>query len=224
MSEQTENTGIVNENIEANDGGNIENEGLDNQGQDEGGNIENPNTDNGQDEGGSEFYGAPENYDFKDVQLPEGYQINEALAAEFAPLGKELNLSQQSANKLAEFLIKYQQSQTTPERLAEYKKQEQTATKLSYEKMLNADKEIGGNDEAKRNAYIDVADVGYSSFASDELKTVLHELSLDFHPAVIKHFYRLGKLCGDDKLTKTNTPVQQQQTAAQILFGTNDKD
>ena len=208
MSEQTENAGLMNDGIAADEGGNIENEGLN----------------QGQDEGGSDFYGAPETYDFKDVQLPEGYQINEALAADFAPLGKELNLSQQSANKLAEFLIKYQQSQTTPEKIAEFKKQEQAATKLSYEKMLNEDKEIGGGDEAKRNAYIDVADVGYNSFASDELKTLLHSLSLDFHPAVIKHFHRLGKLCGNDYPTKTNAPIKQQETAAQILFGTNDKD
>ena len=89
--------------------------------------------------------------------------------------------------------------------------------------MLNEDKEIGGNDEAKRNAYIDVADVGYNSFASNELKTVLHELSLDYHPAIIKHFYRLGKLCGNDNIAKTNTPIPAQQSPAQILFGNMDK-
>ena len=177
-----------------------------------------------QDTSNNEFYGAPEAYDFKDVQLPEGFKIDEALAAKFAPLGKELNLSQQGANKLANLLVEFQQSQlaNADERMAEFKKQERAATKLSYEKLLNTDKEIGGGDTAKMNAYIDIADVGYNSFASDELKGLLHDLQLDFHPAVIKHFHRLGKLCGNDKVTKTNSPVAPALTPAQILYGNND--
>lgn len=169
----------------------------------------------------SEFYGAPESYDFKDVSLPEGCQIDEALAAKFAPLGKELNLSQQSANKLANLLVEYQKEQLAgaSEKFAEYKKQEQQAVKLSYEKLLNTDKEIGGGDATKMNAYIDVADVGYNAFATDELKAVLHGLNLDYHPAVIKHFHRLGKLCGNDIIAKTGAPAGTKTDAADILYG-----
>lgn len=169
------------------------------------------------------FYGAPETYNFQDLKLPDGVQIDTALAEKFAPIGKELNLSQQSANKLANFLVEYQQSQVAGvnEKFAEYKKQELEATKLSYEKMLNTDKEIGGGDKAKMDAYLDVADVGYDSFASDELKKVLAELHLDYHPAVVKHFYRLGKLCGNDNINKPKAPVGSTQTIAEVLFGDN---
>lgn len=175
---------------------------------------------------GNEFYGAPENYDYKDLQLPEGFQIDAALAEKFAPLGKELNLSQQGVNKLANFLVEIQQSQLADAdgKLAEYKKQELEATKLGYEKLLNSDKEIGGGDKAKMDAYLDVADVGYNSFASDELKNVLAGLHLDYHPAVVKHFYRLGKLCGNDNISKPKAPVGSQQSVAQILFGDNGAD
>ena len=228
MSEQAENTGL-NAADSALDNQNLDNVGQENLNPDDTDNSDDGNLDNvgqgKQDEGGSDFYGAPENYDFTKINYPEGIILDEALAKEFAPLGKELNLSQQGANKLAELLIKYQQSQmaSAPEKIAEFKKQEAAATKLSYEKMLNEDKEIGGGDSAKMNAYIDVADVGYNSFASDELKTLLHSLSLDFHPAVIKHFHRLGKLCGNDYATKTNAPIANTQSAAQILFGNMDK-
>ena len=169
-------------------------------------------------------YGAPETYDFKDVKLPEGYTIDTALAAKFAPIGKKLNLSQQSANELAGFLVDIQQEQmkAAPDKLAEFRKQEKAAAKLNYEKMLNTDAEIGGGDITKMNAYLDVADVGYNSFASNELKGVLQDLGLDYHPAVIKHFYRLGKLCGNDKITKTGSQVQE-MSAAQILYGNTTK-
>lgn len=168
-------------------------------------------------------YGAPENYDFKGLELPEGFQIDEALAAKFAPIGKELNLSQQSADKLANLLVEIQKEQLAdaPNKFAEYKKQEQEAVKLSYEKLLNTDKEIGGGDKSKMNAYLDVADVGYNAFATPELKDVLSDLHLDYHPAVIKLFHRLGKLCGNDTITKTNTPTGTKQNAADILYGSN---
>ena len=196
------------DNLNPDDNSNTDNSGLDNNGQE--------NTDD------NGVYGAPDSYDFKDVKLPEGYTIDEALAAKFAPIGKKLNLSQQSANELASLLVEVQQGQlqTAPDKIAEIKRQEQEATRLNYEKMLNTDAEIGGGDKAKMNAYLDVADVGYNSFASKELKTVISQLGLDYHPAVIKHFYRLGKLWGNDKITKTGSQVQE-LSAAQILYGNN---
>ena len=214
---------------------------LDNVGQDNLNPDDNGNTDNSElsrsadapaaaDNNGQEntddngVYGAPDSYDFKDVKLPEGYTIDEALAAKFAPIGKKLNLSQQSANELASLLVEVQQGQlqTAPDKIAEIKRQEKEATRLNYEKMLNTDAEIGGGDKAKMDAYLDVADVGYNSFASKELKTVISQLGLDYHPAVIKHFYRLGKLCGNDKITKTGSQVQE-LSAAQILYGNSTK-
>lgn len=163
---------------------------------------------------------APETYDFKDLKMPEGIQFDEELAKEFAPIGKELNLTQQQANRLAECLANYQKKQldSAPEKLAEYKKQESEATKLRYEEMLNKDKEIGGGDKAKMNAYLDTADIGYSNFASPELKGVFKELHLNYHPEVIKLFHKLGTLCGDDSITKATAPIGTKQSAAEILY------
>jgi len=178
------------------------------------------NDDNAADATSEGVYGAPENYDFKDLQLPDGITVDDNIAQKFAPIGKELNLSQQSANKLANLLVEIRQEELAdaPNKLAEYKKQEKEATKLSYEKLLNTDKEIGGGDKAKMNAYLDVADLGYNSFATPELKGVLQELNLDYHPAVIKLFHRLGKLCGNDNIAQSNKPVGIKQNPADILY------
>lgn len=168
----------------------------------------------------NQYLGSPETYDFKEVNLPEGFQIDNALAEKFAPIGKKLNLSQQGANELANLLIDFQQSQmaNANEKIAEYEKQKAAATKLSYEKMLNTDKEIGGGDTTKMNAYLDVADVGYNSFASSELKQVLSQFNLDYHPAVIKHFHKLGKMCGNDNILQTGKPSAKTDPA-DVLYG-----
>ena len=169
-------------------------------------------------------YGAPETYDFKDLKLPEGIQIDEKLAQKFAPIGKELNLSQQSANKLANLLVEIQQEQMAdaPNKLAEFRKQEREAVRLNYEKLLNNDKEIMGGGEAKMNAFLDVADRGYNTFATPDLKAVLQELHLDYHPAVIKLFHKLGSLTGNDKVLQTKVPVGTKQNAADILYGNSE--
>lgn len=170
-------------------------------------------------------YGAPESYDFKDIKLPKGFKIDEKLAQKFAPIGKELNLSQQSANKLANFLVELQQEQMAdaPNKIAEFRKQEKEATRLSYEKLLNTDKEITGGGEAKMNAFLDVADKGYNAFATPELKAVLQDLHLDYHPAVIKFFHKLGGLTGNDHITQTKVPVGVKQDPADIIYGNSEK-
>ena len=172
-----------------------------------------------------EVYGAPEAYDFKDVTLPDGWEFDNELAEKFAPIGKELNLSQQSANKLANLFIQAQQSNAAKfsEQFAELKKQESNATLLNYETLLNKDVEIGGGDKAKMNAYLDVADKGYSKFASPELQKVLQELHLDYHPAVIKHFHALAALTGNDSIFKPQAPVGTEKSAAEILYGSSEE-
>ncbi len=169
-------------------------------------------------------YGSPESYDFKDIQLPEGFEFDNELASKFAPIGKELNLSQQSANKLVNLYIQAQQSNAAKfsEQFAEYKKQESNATLLNYEALLNKDVEIGGGDATKMNAYLDVADKGYSKFASPELMQILQETHLDYHPAVIKHFHALAALTGNDSVMKPNAPAGSGLSAAEILYGSSD--
>ncbi len=182
-------------------------------------NNENDNLNNEQ-ENKSEFIGAPENYDFKNLNLPEGIQFDNALAEKFATVGKKLNLSQDAANELVNMLVEHQKGQlgNQEQLIAEFKRQELETTKIEYQKLLNSDNEIGSNKEAKE-AYLDVADKGYSAFASKELQDVLAGLGLDYHPSVIKHFHKLGELCGNDSIQKPSMPVGSKQSAAEILYG-----
>jgi len=53
--------------------------------------------------------GAPEKYEA--FKVPEGVTIDETAATEFGALAKELNLTQENAQKLVDYQIKFQQAQ-----------------------------------------------------------------------------------------------------------------
>ena len=172
-------------------------------------------------EDNKEYFGAPEEYDFKSIEMPEGIRFDNALAEKFAPVAKKLNLSQDAANELVSMLAEHQKEQlgNQQELIAEFKRQELEATKIEYQKLLESDNEISGGGKEKYNAYLDVADKGYNSFASNELKGIIEQLGLQYHPIVIKHFHELGKLCGNDSIQKATIPTGEKQSAADILYG-----
>ncbi len=53
--------------------------------------------------------GAPEQYEA--FKVPEGVTIDETAATEFGTLARELNLTQENAQKLVDYQIKFQQAQ-----------------------------------------------------------------------------------------------------------------
>lgn len=168
---------------------------------------------------------APETYDFKSIELPEGIQFDNELASKFEPVARELNLTQEDANKLVNMLVEHQKEQlgNQKEIIAQFKKQELEATKIEYQRLLETDNEISGKGKEQYDAYLNLADKGYSAFASDELQSVISQYGLDYHPAVIKHFYRLGKMCGQDNIQNPQTPAGEKQSAAEILYGNSEK-
>lgn len=160
-------------------------------------------------------YGSPEQFDYKDIELPEGIRLDEELVKEFNPIAKKLNLSQSSANELVSLGVKLAQKQAG--NLPAIMQQVQQAKVAQYQQALNTDKEIGNGDRSKMNAYLDVADKGYTAFATDEVKQALAEVGLNYHPAIVKMFHRIGELVGDDKIYGTRSPVTSQDPA-DILY------
>lgn len=165
------------------------------------------------------IYGAPEVYDYKEVKLPKGYEYNKDMLKEFDALNKETNLSQAQANKYMEFGIKLAQMQGAD--ASNVMKQVQQARIAQFQQALNVDKEIGGGDKTKMDAYLDIADKGYTAFANDEVKAALADTGLNYHPAIVKMFHRIGKLVGDDKIFASKAPSGTPVDAADILYGSN---
>ena len=115
-----------------------------------------------------------------------------------------LKLAQKSAGNVPEILKQVHQAKVT-----------------QFQQALNTDKEIGGGDKAKMNAYLDIADKGYTAFANDEVKAALADAGLNYHPAIVKMFHRIGELVGDDKVFAPKTPTGSPADPADILYGSN---
>lgn len=145
---------------------------------------------------------APETYD---LQMPEGVELDNEAAAEFVTIAKELNLSQESAQKLATIAGKIQQKQT-----------EARARQLeAWVDEVKADKDLGG-DKLEEN--LGVARKALETFGSPELKDALNSSGLGNHPAVIRAFFKVGKAISEDGFVRGSAPRAEANDPAKKLF------
>lgn len=127
--------------------------------------------------------GAPEAYDFT---APEGVELDDQSVAAFADVAKELNLSQESAQKILE-KVSPVMAQRQAAAFENVKTEWATASK--------GDAEFGG-DKLPEN--LAVAKSAMDKFATPELKTLLEESGMGNHPEVIRLMYRVGKAISQD--------------------------
>ncbi len=160
----------------------------------------------------SDLFNAPENYDYKEVQLPENMKLDEDLIQKFNPIAKKLNLSQKGANEIMALAVELVQK-----RNEDYHKFAQHALDVKiaqYEDLLINDKEIGGN---KLDETLKVANVAYEAFVPDDVKEIFANSGLNKHPSMVKMFLQFGKLCQEDRFTSGNTSTKEERPA-DILF------
>lgn len=126
---------------------------------------------------------VPEAYDLK---MPEGVELDQAAAAEFTAIAKELKLDQAAAQKLADVGAKMAQRQVEAHaKLVE-----------SWAEQVKTDSEIGGDKLAEN---LGVARKALEAFGTPELRDVLNATGLGNHPEVIRAFYKVGKAISEDR-------------------------
>ncbi|MCM7837846.1 peptidase [Enterobacter asburiae] len=150
--------------------------------------------------------GAPEKYDFKPA---EGQELDTAALEQFEPIARELNLSNEQAQKMVDLygtkilpMVQQQQAeawQKTTEQWAED---------------VKADKEIGGD---KLTANLSVAQRALDQFGTPELKEYLEGTGLGNHPELVKAFIKIGKAMSEDGMVDGSN--QGQRSAAEVLYG-----
>lgn len=131
--------------------------------------------------------GAPEAY--TDFTLPDGVELKGETAEAFKGLAKELNLTQDQAQKLADLGAK--QAQEGISRQTEMLK----AANAEWTAQSQADKEFGGE---SLHQNLSIARKAMDTFATPELRNLLTESGLGNHPEVIRMFYRTGKAISED--------------------------
>jgi len=150
--------------------------------------------------------GAPEKYE---LAPPEGFELEPETTAAFEGVARELNLTNDQANKLvplgAQLVAKVQAQQAEAH--------QQQVAKWADE--AKADKEYGGE---KFDASLAVALKARDRFATPELKTLMDQTGLGNHPEMVRLFHRIGTAIADDSFVQAPAAGGAQKSAASVLF------
>ena len=154
--------------------------------------------------------GASEKYEFKS---PGDKNFDNEVMTSFSDIAKELNLTQDSAQKILDKVGSKMQERHAAGLAALSQEWAQAST---------ADKEFGG-DGLQQN--LAIAKKALDTLGTPELRSLLHQSPLGNHPELIRFFYRAGKAISEDQQVVTggtsgsNKPaVRDFATAAAALY------
>ncbi|EAA1242393.1 peptidase [Salmonella enterica subsp. enterica serovar Ohio] len=149
--------------------------------------------------------GAPEKYEF---QAAEGVELDTEALKEFEPVAREMNLTNEQAQKLVDVY---------PKILAGVQQRQAEAWQQTTEQWaadVKADKEIGGD---KLTSNISAAQRALDQFGTPELKEYLNTTGLGNHPDLVKTFVKIGKAMSEDGMVTGGNDGQR--SAAEVLYG-----
>lgn len=127
----------------------------------------------------------PAAIEYTDFKVPDGYTLTGEHADKFKTLAKEMNLTQEQAQKLVD--LDAQKSMASVESI-----KKATAEWLTQAK---TDKEIGGD---AFDANLGVANKALETFGTPEFRKMLDVTGFSNHPEVIRTFYKVGKAISED--------------------------
>lgn len=163
----------------------------------------------GSEEESSKETGAPEEY--ADFEMPDGIQLNEELGSEFKTAAKEMNLTQEQAQKFITIQSEYVAAQ-------------QKATQDAFIEQTNAwadevkaDTEFGGS---KLDSTLATASRALDKYGTPELKELLNSSGLGNHPEMVRFVARVGRSVSEDTLEVGGQPSSK-QSRADIMYGSN---
>lgn len=126
--------------------------------------------------------GVPESYD---VDVPDGYELDEELLDEVAPLAREAGLSQEQFDKLTAAYMAHRQREES--KLAEIA--------AGWADAVKKDPELGGEKYEEKLA---IAKKVLNLVGTPELAQLLNQRGLGNHPELVRLCYRMGVKIADD--------------------------
>lgn len=146
---------------------------------------------------------APEKYEFK---AAEGQELDAEAVKAFEPIAKELNLSNEQAQKLVDVY-----GSTIMPHVMKQIDEQWSRQSEQWAEQVRADKDLGSD------ASIGAAQKAMDKFGSPELKQYLTETGLGNHPELVRIFANIGKAMSEDGLVTGNSGGAK--SAADVLFG-----
>lgn len=147
--------------------------------------------------------GAPGKYEFT---APEGVELDAEAVAKFEPIAREMNLTNDQAQKLVELQTELVKQQV----------QQWDQTVETWVSAIKTDPEIGG-EGMKQN--ITLAQRAISEFGTPELKAALDATRMGSHPELVRVFARIGKAMAEDSFVQGRQPSNTKKSAADVLYG-----
>jgi hypothetical protein len=147
---------------------------------------------------------VPEAY--ADFTAPEGMQLDTDVLGDLKALGKELNLTQENAQKVFDLGVKLQQRNA----------EAWQAQMQKWVGEVKADKEIGGDKLVENLGF---AKKAVEQFGGKELMDYLDSSGLGDHPSMVRAFYRIGKAISDDSFVPGGKNTGTARSLEQRLYG-----
>lgn len=155
--------------------------------------------------------GAPEKYEFK---APDGAELDTEAVAAFEPIAKELNLTNEQAQKLVD-LYGTRLTQAAEAQQSAWQKQLDT-----WVTEVKSDKEIGGK---AFDQNVDHAKSAIEKFGTPELKKALDATGFGNHPELVRVFARIGKAMAEDTFVTSSAAAGGKRSAAELFYGSETK-
>jgi hypothetical protein len=149
---------------------------------------------------------VPEKYE--DFKLPDGVKLDTELMGEFGATAKELGLTQEQAQRVADLGAKLSQKNAAAVNDAVEQ------AKTEWIAQSKTDKEIGGE---KFDANAAEAKAVFDAFGTPELGKLLVDSGLGNHPEMLRWAYRVSKQISPDKI-HTGRQSGQAVDAASVLY------
>ena len=146
----------------------------------------------------------PDKYEFR---LPEGFVLNEESVIAVTPLLKELGVSQEKAQELADFHFK-EMARVEGERAAAH-----ADLIRQWQAETRKDVEIGG---AKLNENLSYANRLISKFAGDEFISLMRETGLQHNVSFLRFMVKAGKALADDRFVSGSSGGAKPTTVSEL--------
>lgn len=148
-----------------------------------------------------------DNYD--PFEMPEGMEVDQGLVDIFAPVMKDMNLTQEQAQLLSSTLAKSMQEQQQLT-INTYHQQSE-----DWVNQAKNDKEYGGDNYEQSISH---ALGAIETFGTPELKEMLDQHGVGNHPELIRFMVKVGKATAEDRPGGSGDAYKAKGDHASILY------
>ncbi len=138
-----------------------------------------------------ETEGAPD--EVYELEAPEGHEVDDAALAAYADVARELNLTQEGAQKILDKVLPAWAEHTAARALE---------IRAEWAEQAKADKEIGGK---KFTESVELARKALSRLGTPELREWLNGSGAGNHPELIRAFAKAGRAISEDTVLTSST-------------------